>query len=98
LASVYSSRTNQDADGVTQRNDQPIDAKVLASVAASTKVYIESARQQRATKTRNFIMDNIPVVFKDILDRGHLSVREIEECVREGLDKKDEQEFGRQII
>jgi len=89
LAFVRQIRENMDAAGVAQRNDAPRSAKVLQDAAASTQHHIRQAAMARTKQVSEMIALNPQAYLGEVIQKKGITLnqREIDECVKIGLDR-----------
>lgn len=95
LASVRRVRENQDKAGVTQRNDEARSTKILQDAAASTRYFMQRAKEQKATQIKEAMLANSQLFFGDLLEKtgSTKSFKELETIVKGALDAQDEETF-----
>lgn len=96
IAYVRRIRENMDKAGVTQRNDAERSKKVLMDGAASTRHFIEKAKQQQAQRVKDIMLANSESFFGNIpeLIGSTKTHKELEHIYKGALDAQDEQRFG----
>ena len=95
IAFVRNIRTNMDARGITQRNDEARSAKIITDGNLATQHFIKRAEQQRATAVKEFMLASPDAFFGDIVQRkgGSMSARELDSTVRQALEQQEEERF-----
>lgn len=95
IAYVRTIRENMDKAGVVQRNDAERSKKVLMDGAASTRHFIEKAKQQQAQRVKDIMLANSEAFFGNIpeLIGTTKTHKELEHIYKGALDAQDEDRF-----
>jgi len=96
IAYVRTIRQNMDRAGITQRNDAERSKKVLMDGAASTRHFIEKAKQQQAQRVKDIMLANSESFFGNIpqLIGSTKTHKELEQIYKAALDQQDEERFA----